>query len=209
MGIHTLTSVQIHCSCCCSWIDGPETNEWSGGSETNLHLFLRCNRYSCRYALVSESHSTTALYNTNYLTGGASLRVVNSTVTVVGFIGEGGTLTLSGVDGGTAGGTKLLALDYINADFVFSNTDCSNCRNAFISVNGGTAVQVQLPISAQVGVDFLSIYVRLFHGSQNWDTLFSGYLVSLSGFKAGKTNTIQIANPSAFAPDFYRVGVAV
>ncbi|KAJ7617461.1 glycoside hydrolase family 27 protein [Mycena polygramma] len=126
------------------------------------------------------------------LAGGAAPRAVNSSVTVVGFVGNGGTLTLSGVDGGTAGGTKLLAFDYINGDVTFSNTACSNCRNTFVSVNGGAAVQVQMPLSAQ-----------------SWDILLSGYLVSLPGFKAGKTNTITLANPSAFTPDFYRVGVAV
>ncbi|KAF8895589.1 glycoside hydrolase family 27 protein [Infundibulicybe gibba] len=133
-----------------------------------------------------------AAASTNTLAGGASTRVVNSSVTVVGFIGEGGTLTINGVDGGSAGGTKTLSFDYINGDFVFTNTDCSNCRNAFISVNGGTAVQVQMPISAQ-----------------SWDILFSGYLVTMAGFKAGKTNTIQISNPNAFAPDLSRVGVSV
>ncbi|KAJ7160140.1 glycoside hydrolase family 27 protein [Mycena filopes] len=126
------------------------------------------------------------------LAGGAAPRVVNSSVTVVGFVGNGGTLTLSGVDGGTAGGTKLVSFDYINADVTFSNTACSNCRNTMVSVNGGAAVQVQMPLSAQT-----------------WDILFSGYLVSLSGFKAGKTNTITLSNPSAFTPDFYRVGVVV
>lgn len=125
------------------------------------------------------------------LAGGASVRVVSSSISVVGFVGNGGTLTFHNVDGGTSGGTKLLSVDYINADFVFSNTNCSNCRNAFFSVNGGSPIQVQMPISGQ-----------------SWDILFSGYLVSLPGFKAGKTNTIQISNPNAFAPDFYRIGVA-
>ncbi|KAJ6508283.1 glycoside hydrolase family 27 protein [Mycena sanguinolenta] len=129
---------------------------------------------------------------TGTLAGGATPRVVNSTVTVVGFVGEGGTLTFTGVDGGTAGGTKLLSFDYINGDVTFTNTACSNCRNTFISVNGGTAVQVQMPLSAQ-----------------SWDILFSGYLVSLPGFKAGMTNTVTLSNPTAFAPDFYRMGVAV
>ncbi|KAF5377813.1 hypothetical protein D9615_006674 [Tricholomella constricta] len=133
-----------------------------------------------------------AAASTNTLAGGASTRVVNSSVTVVGFVGNGGTLTINGVDGGASGGTKTLSLDYINGDFTFTNTACSNCRNAFISVNGGNAVQVQLPISAQ-----------------SWDILLSGYLVSLPGFKAGKTNTIKISNPNAFTPDFYRVGVSV
>lgn len=87
---------------------------------------------------------------TNTIAGGANTRVVNASVTVVGFIGNGGTLTINNVDGGTSGGTKTLALDYINGDFTMTNTACSNCRNAFISVNGGTAVQVQMPISAQV-----------------------------------------------------------
>lgn len=86
----------------------------------------------------------------NVLAGGATTRVVNGTLSVVGFIGEGGTLTINNVDGGASGGTKLLSFDYINGDFVFSNTACSNCRNAFISVNGGTAVEAQMPISAQV-----------------------------------------------------------
>ncbi|THU97111.1 glycoside hydrolase family 27 protein [Dendrothele bispora CBS 962.96] len=143
---------------------------------------------------VPSSQPTFTFYNAadpaNTLGGGASTRVVNSTVTVVGFVGEGGTLTINGVDGGSGGGSKLVSFDYINGDFTFTNTACSNCRNAFVSVNGGTPVQVQMPISGQ-----------------SWDILFSGYLVSLSGFKPGKTNTIQISNPSAFAPDFFRVGV--
>lgn len=89
------------------------------------------------------------------LAGGATPRVVNNTIEVVGFVGNGGTLTFTGVDGGSAGGTKLLALDYINGDYTFSNTACSNCRNAFISVNGGAPVQAQMPISAQVSGDVL------------------------------------------------------
>lgn len=87
--------------------------------------------------------------STNTLAGGANTRTVNSTITVVGNVGNGGTLTIKGVDGGSSGGTKLLSVDYINGDFVFGNTACSNCRNAYFSVNGGTAVQVQMPISAQ------------------------------------------------------------
>jgi len=133
-----------------------------------------------------------AAASTNTLAGGAATRVVSSSVTVVGFVGNGGTLTFNGVDGGASGGTKTLSLDYINGDFTFTNVACSNCRNAFISVNGGTAVQVQLPISAQT-----------------WDILLSGFLVSIAGFKAGKTNTIQISNPNGFAPDFFRLGVSV
>ncbi|CAE6495792.1 unnamed protein product [Rhizoctonia solani] len=127
----------------------------------------------------------------NTLSGGANTRVVNSTATVVGYVGNGaGTLKFNNIDGG-AGGTKLVAFDYIHADWTMSNTACSNCRNAYVSVNGGTAVQVQFPISGMT-----------------WDILYSGFKVSLSGFNSGKTNTITITNPSAYAPDFYRIGIA-
>ncbi len=37
------------------------------------------------------------------LAGGATPRVVNGTATVVGFVGNGGTLTLTGIDGGGVG----------------------------------------------------------------------------------------------------------
>ncbi|KAG6831027.1 hypothetical protein H0H87_006516 [Tephrocybe sp. NHM501043] len=94
-----------------------------------------------------------AAASTNTLSGGADTRVVSTSVTVVGFVGNGGTLTFNDVDGGASGGTKTVSLDYINADFTMTNTECSNCRNALISVNGGTAIQVQMPISGQVGVD--------------------------------------------------------
>ncbi|KAF5317522.1 hypothetical protein D9619_013198 [Psilocybe cf. subviscida] len=157
-----------------------------------------------------------AFYNaaatTNILSGGANTRVVNGTLTVVGFVGNGGTLTFNNVDGGASGGTKLLSFDYINGDFVFSNTACSNCRNAFISVNGGPTVQAQMPISAQVVSFTLKtcsdaawwISGRCF----SWDIVLSGYLLSMSGFKPGKTNKVEISNPSGFAPDFVRLGVA-
>lgn len=123
----------------------------------------------CRYTATVDAHGAIVLklsggtsvsppsftfYNAaasqNALAGGATVRVVSSSVSVVGFVGNGGTLTFNRVDGGASGGTKLVSLDYINADFVFSNTDCSNCRNAFISVNGGAPIQVQMPISGQV-----------------------------------------------------------
>jgi len=88
----------------------------------------------------------------NTLAGGASVRVISSSISVVGFIGNGGTLTFNNIDGGESG-TKLVSVDYINADFVFENTVCSNCRNSFFSVNGGDPVQVQMPISGQVSIE--------------------------------------------------------
>ena len=41
------------------------------------------------------------------------------------------------------------------------------------------------------------------HVLQSWDDDI------FSGFKAVKINTIDISNPNAFTPDFYRIGVAV
>lgn len=96
-----------------------------------------------------------AAASANTLAGGATPRAVNASVTVVGFVGQGGTLTFNNVDGGASGGVKLLSFDYINGDVVFSNTACSNCRNAFVSINGGAPVQAQMPISAQVRIRFL------------------------------------------------------
>jgi len=144
--------------------------------------------------VVKSSPITFTSYNaassSNVLAGGSVVRAVNNTQ-VVGNVGMGGTLTFTGVDGGS-GGTKLVSVDYINADFTFSNTACSNCRNAWVSVNGGTAVQVNFPLSGQ-----------------SWDILFSGYIVDLAGFKAGSNNNVTWFNDQdAWAPDFYRMGVA-
>ncbi|KAG9310120.1 glycoside hydrolase family 27 protein [Chiua virens] len=75
----------------------------------------------------------------NTLTGAASLRSLNASAAVVGYIGYGSTLTFTGVDGGTSGGTKLLSLTYANADYTFYNSDCSNCRRAedkYVSMAG-------------------------------------------------------------------------
>jgi alpha-galactosidase len=45
---------------------------------------------------------------------------------------------------------------------------------------------------------------------QTWDIFATGFLLQLSGFTAGKTNTITISNPTGgWAPDILRVGVQV
>jgi alpha-galactosidase len=90
-----------------------------------------------------------AANSSNVLSGGATRRAVNRTH-VIGNVGMGGSLTFTGVNGGRDGGTKLVSVDYINADVAFTNTACSNCRNAWVSVNGGPAVQVNFPLSGQV-----------------------------------------------------------
>jgi alpha-galactosidase len=93
-----------------------------------------------------------ATASSNTLAGGAAPRALNDTASVVSNIGHGGTLTFVGVDGGASGGTKLLSLSYVNADYTFSNTKCSNCRRAEVSVNGGKPVVLETPISGQVRV---------------------------------------------------------
>ena len=117
--------------------------------------------------------------SSNVLTGGATPRAINASDSVIGHIGHGGTLTFAGVDGGASGGTKLLSVTYANADYTSYNTDCSNCRRAGVSINGGTPVVVEMPISGQVRV-----WVGLF--GRSTESLFScsllvdaelGYLV--------------------------------
>lgn len=90
-----------------------------------------------------------AAASSSTLSGGAVRRNINSTTTVVGSLGDGASVTLTGIDGGS-GGNKLLSIDYTDGDYTFSNTDCPNCRNAFISVNGGPDIWAQMPIAAQV-----------------------------------------------------------
>ena len=43
---------------------------------------------------------------------------------------------------------------------------------------------------------------------QSWDIVFAGYRLALPGFLPGAVNSVQIGNPSAFTPDFLRLGVA-
>ncbi len=59
-------------------------------------------------------------------------------------------------------GPNFYRFDYINGDVAFSNSACSNCRNAYISVMEGDAVQAQMPISAQVSRKFLCMDHDLF-----------------------------------------------
>jgi len=87
------------------------------------------------------------------LSGGAAIRNVNASVSVVGQVGQGSSVTFTGLNAGSVGGGKLLAIDYINADYTFSgDVSCPNCRYAYARVNGGKSIRIQLPISGQVCV---------------------------------------------------------
>ncbi|KAK7018041.1 hypothetical protein VNI00_018437, partial [Paramarasmius palmivorus] len=97
---------------------------------------------------VSPPNFTFYSSSSGSVSGGANTRSVNGT-TVVGYVGNGGKLTLNNLDGGSSGGTKLLAIDYINAEWTMSNTACPNCREAILRVNGGQEVRAQMPLSGQ------------------------------------------------------------
>jgi alpha-galactosidase len=130
--------------------------------QLNLYRFTRT--VNAHGSIVLKLSGTTAAapvsftyYNAaatgNVLSNGAATRAVNSTATVVGFIGGStdGTLVIKGVDGGTNGGSKLTSIDFINGDYTQSDsTACPNCRVAFFSVNGGPSVGAQMPISGMV-----------------------------------------------------------
>ncbi|KAF9029907.1 glycoside hydrolase family 27 protein [Hymenopellis radicata] len=124
------------------------------------------------------------------LEGGAVRRTINSSTTVVGSLGDGASVTLTGISV-AEGGKKLLAIEYTNGDYTFGNDGCPNCRNAYVSVNDGEDVWAQMPIAAQ-----------------NWDVVFKGFLLEVEGFRVGGNNTVRVRNEDAGAPEIYRIGVS-
>ncbi|CAO1634775.1 unnamed protein product [Sympodiomycopsis kandeliae] len=107
----------------------------------------------------------------------------------VGGVGYGKTLTVKGLQ--ASGSSATVLFDYINGEIGYLAGQGQNARTASISVNGGAAQQVSFPIS---GYDW-SLSVA------------KNYRATLTGFKAGKDNTIAITNTNGWAPDFDRVGV--
>jgi chitinase len=95
----------------------------------------------------------------------------------VGYVGSGGTLTLSGISVSTAG-TYAVVIAYCDGS--------ATGRQATVSVNGGTAQTVSFSPTGGFGTP----------GTRT---------VNLS-LNAG-SNTITFANPSAYAPDFDKVTV--
>lgn len=96
----------------------------------------------------------------------------------VGYVGEGGTLTVHGVTAPVAG-TYRVTIVYCDGS--------STGRQAMISANGGTAQTVSFtPTGSFATVGALTVPVPLAAGG----------------------NTIELANPGAFAPDFDRIIVA-
>src|SRR5205823_2933553 len=116
----------------------------------------------------------------NTLAGGA---VVASCATCsggakVGFVGSGGTLTVNGVAAPSTGSYRV-TIAYLDGS--------ATGRQAQISVNGGAPQTVSFtPTGSFSTVGTMTLPLQLTTGS----------------------NTIEFANPSAFAPDFDRIIVA-
>lgn len=102
--------------------------------------------------------------------------------------GNGNTVTFTNLD--ISSETATILFDYINCEIAYLGQG-SNVRTASISVNGQSPVNVDFPISGY-----------------NWDSdILQDYRVQLSGFTPGNSNSIQIGNPSAYAPDMSRIGI--
>lgn len=103
-----------------------------------------------------------------------------------------GRLTLSNIR--TSQASQAVRISYVNCEvaYSFDGKGLINERLASISVNGGAPVTVSFPLSGY-----------------NWDKdVYAEYLVQLSGFNTGSTNTITISGSgSNYAPDIDRVGV--
>jgi len=116
----------------------------------------------------------------NTLAGGA---VVQSCTTCsggakVGFVGEGGTLTFNDVTAPSAG-TYQVTIAYCDGS--------ATGRQATISVNGGPAQTLSFtPTGSFTTVGTMTVSLPLTAGA----------------------NTIELANPSDYAPDFDRIIVA-
>ncbi|KAK4495703.1 hypothetical protein PRZ48_012971 [Zasmidium cellare] len=134
------------------------------------------------------------------LAGGANIQSCSgcSNGTKVGYISNtGGSLTLSNIR--TSQSTQDVRFDYINCEVGYlynpsGESNGPNVRGASISVNGGPGQSVLFPLTGY-----------------NWDKdVTKSFLVRLSGFNTGSTNTIKISGLSGsttYAPDIDRIGV--
>jgi len=111
--------------------------------------------------------------SSNTLAGGAKVQSCSGCASGydVGYIGNGGTLTLNNVSAPTTGAQNL----------TISYEDCAAGRSATLTVNG-TATTLNF-----TGLD------------NNWDTPQT-MTVSVN-LKAGSSNTIEFSNASGWAPD--------
>jgi hypothetical protein len=116
----------------------------------------------------------------NTLTGGAVVQACStcSGGEKVGYVGEGGTLTFNGVTAPSAG-TYRVTIAYCDGS--------ATGRQATVSVNGGPAQTLSFtPTGSFTTVGTMTMALSLTAGA----------------------NTIEFANPAAYAPDFDRIIVA-
>jgi hypothetical protein len=140
------------------------------------------NGFSVRPGAATPPQATSyeAESASNTLAGGA---VVSSCSTCsggakVGFVGEGGTLTFNGVTAPSAG-TYQVTIAYCDGS--------ATGRQATVSVNGGPAQTLSFtPTGSFTTVGTMTVALTLAAGA----------------------NTIELANPAAYAPDFDRLIVA-
>jgi len=110
----------------------------------------------------------------NTLAGGAAASACSSCLDGydVGYVGEGGTLTINNVSASSAG-TYNMTIYYLDGD---------SGRSATVQANGGTGTNINFP------------------GTGSWTTV--GTYQTTVTLNAGSSNTIEFSNASAYAPDF-------
>ncbi|CBQ68925.1 related to Alpha-N-acetylgalactosaminidase precursor [Sporisorium reilianum SRZ2] len=176
------------------WTGTTQAGVSSYSKQVNAHGSVPLRLSNIKYATTTAPSLTYIEAESGTLAGSASKASCSgcSNGSKVGNIGNGAanSLTLNGIKANAS--EAVLYFDYINAEVGFSFVGATNQRSAQISVNGGSPQNVSFPLS---GYDWSKDVTK-------------GYKVRLTGFKAGQTNSITIANSGAnpYAPDFDRVG---
>lgn len=146
------------------------------------------------YAKPSTPSYTYIAATSGTLAGGAVVQSCSGCVTNVGYVGNGGTVTFSGISTSTS--EQDILVNYINCDIGYlGGGSYANVRGAGFIVNGGPVQPVLFPITGY-----------------NWNTdQLTGFRVHLSGFQAGSSkNTVQIAGLSGtttYAPNFVSIAI--
>lgn len=177
---------------------------WTGATKTGVtryetsvgaHGSLIVRLSNIKYTSPAPSPPTVTYYEAEKgtLSGNAKIQSCSgcSGGQNVGYIQSGSSVTISGIT--TSQSSSDVLFDYINGDVGYLGGSNLNFRSASISINGGSAQEVQFPLSGY-----------------NWTKdLFKGFKVRIYGFKTDGPNTITISGSSTtqYGPDFDRIGV--